>query len=61
MEAQKTKLLISTERQKVVEKEAETEQLKATIAARKQADVSRITMERKVLEKQVRSRSIPRE
>lgn len=52
MEAEKTKLLISIERQRVVEKEAETERLKASIAAEKAANVSRITMERKIIKKQ---------
>merc|ERR1719336_1196508 len=37
MEAEKTKLLISTLRQKVVEKEAETERKKAVIEAEKEA------------------------
>merc|ERR1712048_404642 len=37
MEAEKTKLMISTQRQKVVEKEAETERKKAVIEAEKEA------------------------
>merc|ERR1719219_2836137 len=37
MEGEKTKLLISTQRQKVVEKEAETERKKAVIEAEKEA------------------------
>jgi len=45
MEAEKTKLLIATEAQKVVEKEAETERKRATIEAQMKADVSAINME----------------
>ena len=42
MEAEKTKLMISTQRQKVVEKEAETERKKAVIEAEKEASVGKI-------------------
>merc|ERR1712203_1295924 len=42
MEGEKTKLLISTQRQKVVEKEAETERKKAIIEAEKEAHVAKI-------------------
>ena len=42
MEAEKTKLLISTQRQKVVEKEAETDRKKAVIEAEKEAHVAKI-------------------
>jgi hypothetical protein len=42
MEGEKTKLLISTQRQKVVEKEAETERKKAIIEAKKVADLAKI-------------------
>merc|ERR1712168_1205141 len=42
MEAEKTKLLISTQRQKVVEKDAETERKKAVIEAEKEAQVAKI-------------------
>merc|ERR1712198_44513 len=52
MEAEKTKLLISTQRQKVVEKEAETARKKAVIEAEKEAHVARIQYERKVQEKE---------
>merc|ERR1719195_806644 len=38
MEAEKTKLMISTQRQKVVEKEAETERKKAVIEAEKESN-----------------------
>merc|ERR1719216_250115 len=52
MEAEKTKLMISTQRQKVVEKEAETERKKAVIEAEKEAHVGKIQYERKILEKE---------
>merc|ERR1739848_927359 len=52
MEAEKTKLLISTQRQKVVEKEAETERKKAVIEAEKEASVGKIQYERNILEKE---------
>merc|ERR1712076_147254 len=52
MEAEKTKLLISTQRQKVVEKEAETERKKAVIEAEKEASVAKIQYERKILGKE---------
>merc|ERR1719273_1486622 len=52
MEAEKTKLMISTQRQKVVEKEAETERKKAVIEAEKEAQVARIHYERKINEKE---------
>lgn len=46
MEAEKTKLLIATEAQRVVEKEAETERKKSTIEAQMLSDVSRINMDK---------------
>lgn len=46
MEAEKTKLLIAMETQRVVEKEAETERKKSTIEAQMLSDVSRINMEK---------------
>merc|ERR1719219_1902874 len=52
MEAEKTKLMISTQRQKVVEKEAETERKKAVIEAEKEAQVAKIRYERKIMEKE---------
>ncbi|XP_060063978.1 erlin-1-like isoform X1 [Ylistrum balloti] len=52
MEAEKTKLLISIQKQKVVEKEAETERKKAIIEAEKLAEVSRIQWEQKIIEKE---------
>jgi len=51
MEAEKTKLMIAMQAMKVAEKEAETEKRKAIIEAQKLAEVNRINMERKVLEK----------
>ena len=52
MEAEKTKLLIANEIQRVVEKEAETEKIRATIEAEKIAEVSKISMEKEIAEKQ---------
>merc|ERR1719188_1433608 len=45
MEAEKTKLLISTQKQKVIEKDAETERKKAVIEAEKEAQVAKIKYE----------------
>ena len=52
IEAEKTKLLIATQHKSVVEYEAETDLLKATIQARKVAEVSKINMEKEILEKE---------
>ncbi|XP_022312896.2 erlin-2-B-like [Crassostrea virginica] len=52
MEAEKTKLLISIQKQKVVEKEAETERKKAVIEAEKKAQVSKIEWQQKITEKE---------
>jgi len=52
MEAEKTKLLIAEQRQKVVEKEAETERKRAIIEAEKQSQVSKIEFEQKIMEKE---------
>lgn len=51
MEAERTKLLIATEKQKVVEKEAETERKRAIIEAQKSAEVANITYSQKIMEK----------
>lgn len=51
-EAEKTKLLIAREYQKVVEKDAETERKKAVIEAEKEAQVAKINYEQKVMEKE---------
>merc|ERR1719219_2776751 len=52
MEAEKSKLLIAEQRQKVVEKEAETERKKAVIEAEKAAQVNKIQYEAKIVEKE---------
>ena len=54
MEAEKTKLLIAHEIQNVVQKEAETEKIRATIEAEMIAAVSKINMEKEIAEKQKR-------
>ncbi|XP_015979721.2 erlin-1 isoform X1 [Rousettus aegyptiacus] len=56
MEAEKTKLLIATQKQKVVEKEAETERKKAIIEAEKIAQVAKIRFQQKVMEKETEKR-----
>jgi hypothetical protein len=52
MEAEKTKLMIATQAQKVVMKEAETDRKKATIEAEKVAEVSKIRMQQQIAEKE---------
>uniref|UniRef100_A0A3Q1F334 ER lipid raft associated 2 n=1 Tax=Acanthochromis polyacanthus TaxID=80966 RepID=A0A3Q1F334_9TELE len=52
LESEKTKLLISQQTQKVVEKEAETERIKAVIEAEKVAQVAEIKFGQKVMEKE---------
>jgi len=52
MEAEKTKLLVAAQTQKIVEKEAQTEKMKATIEAEKSAAVSKIKMEQSIMEKE---------
>ena len=52
MEAEKTKLLIAEQRQKVVRKDAETERVKAVIEAEQVAQVNRIQLEQQVLQKE---------
>uniref|UniRef100_A0A8C4E4S9 Band 7 domain-containing protein n=1 Tax=Dicentrarchus labrax TaxID=13489 RepID=A0A8C4E4S9_DICLA len=52
LESEKTKLLISQQTQKVVEKEAETERIKAVIEAEKVAQVAEIKYGQKVMEKE---------
>merc|ERR1712013_955219 len=52
MEAEKTKLMISTQRQKVIEKDAETDRKKAVIEAEKEAQVGKIRYEQNILEKE---------
>ena len=52
MEGEKTKLLIAEQKQKVVEKEAQTDRKKAIIEAEKIASVSKIQLEQKINEKE---------
>merc|ERR1712212_1172334 len=52
MESEKTKLLISTQKQKVIEKDAETERKKAVIEAEKEAHVAKIKYEQNILERE---------
>uniref|UniRef100_A0A8C9ZUQ3 ER lipid raft associated 2 n=1 Tax=Sander lucioperca TaxID=283035 RepID=A0A8C9ZUQ3_SANLU len=56
MESEKTKLLVSVQTQKVVEKEAETERIKAVIEAEKVAQVAEIKFGQKVMEKETEKR-----
>ncbi|KAG5831536.1 hypothetical protein ANANG_G00304720 [Anguilla anguilla] len=56
MEAEKTRLLITVQTQKVVEKEAETERKKAIIEAQKSAQVAEINFQQKVMEKETEKR-----
>uniref|UniRef100_A0A8D0G7J6 Erlin-1 n=1 Tax=Sphenodon punctatus TaxID=8508 RepID=A0A8D0G7J6_SPHPU len=56
MEAEKTKLLIIVQKQRVVEKEAETEWKKALIEAEKTAQVAKIQYQQKVMEKETEKR-----
>ncbi|KAJ4433322.1 hypothetical protein ANN_15581 [Periplaneta americana] len=51
-EGEKTKLLISIQHQKVVEKDAETERKKAVIEAEKEALVAKIQFDQKIMEKE---------
>lgn len=52
MEAEKTKLLVAIQAQKVAEKEAETQKKKATIDAHTKSEVSKIKMEQEIMEKE---------
>ncbi|CAD6196554.1 unnamed protein product [Caenorhabditis auriculariae] len=52
MEAEKTKLLVATQRQRVVEKEAETERKRALIEAEKESQVADIRNKQKISEKE---------
>eukprot|EP01137_Pigoraptor_chileana_P002957 Opistho-2@42489 len=56
MEAEKTKLMIAEQHQKVIEKEAETERKRAIIEAEKHSAVARIQNEMKVNEKESQKR-----
>eukprot|EP00914_Ancora_sagittata_P029580 GHVO01058588.1.p1 GENE.GHVO01058588.1~~GHVO01058588.1.p1 ORF type:complete len:323 (+),score=43.67 GHVO01058588.1:123-1091(+) len=50
MEGERTKLMIAAEKQKVIEKEAETERKKALIEAAKDAEVAKIHWQQKIME-----------
>lgn len=52
METEKTKLLISVERQKVLEMESESKKKQAVIQARADAEISKIVKEKEVLEEE---------
>ncbi|CAG5095374.1 Similar to erlin2-b: Erlin-2-B (Xenopus laevis) [Cotesia congregata] len=52
MEGEKTKLLISIQHQKVVEKDAETDRKKALIEAEKESQVAAIQYNQKIMEKE---------
>lgn len=52
VEAEKTKLLIAHEKQRVVEKEAETERRRAVIEAEKSSQVAKIAWDQKIMEKE---------
>lgn len=52
VEAEKTKLMIATQAQKVIEQEAETDRRRATIEAEKVREVSKIRMEQQITEKE---------
>lgn len=56
MEGEKTKLLIAFQRQKVVEKEAETELKRALIEAEKISQVAKIHYQQKIMEKETEKR-----
>merc|ERR1712179_684869 len=51
-EGEKTKLMISSQRQKVIEKDAETARKKSVIEAEKEAQVAKIKYEQNILEKE---------
>jgi len=52
MESEKTKLLIATQKQKVIEKESETDRKKAVIEAEKESMVAKIKYEQNILERE---------
>ncbi|XP_062256838.1 erlin-1 [Platichthys flesus] len=56
MEAEKTRLMVTAQTQKVVEKEAETERKKAIIEAQKVALVAEIHFQQKIMEKETEKR-----
>lgn len=52
MESEKTKYLIANERQKVIEKEAETSRKQSIIRANSEAEVSKIIKEKEINEQE---------
>ncbi|PIO62556.1 SPFH/Band 7/PHB domain protein [Teladorsagia circumcincta] len=56
MEAEKTKLLVAVQHQKVVEKEAETDRKKAVIEAEKKAQVAAIMHKQTIAEKETQKK-----
>ncbi|KAF6020733.1 ERLIN2 [Bugula neritina] len=56
MEQEKTKLLIAVQRQKVIEKEAETERKRAIIEAEKQQQVAKITWMQNIEQKEAQKK-----
>lgn len=56
MEAEKTKLMVATQHQKVVEKEAETDRKKAVIEAEKKAQVADISHKQTIAEKETQKK-----
>lgn len=56
MEAEKTKLMISTERQKVLEKEAETIRKQNVIKAQTEAEISKINQEKEINEQETKKK-----
>jgi erlin len=52
MEAEKTKLMVSTQAQKVAEKEAETDKMRATVEAEKQREVAAIDSKKQLAQEQ---------
>lgn len=56
LEVEKANVRIANVRQRLIEKQSETEQLKAQIEARKIADVSKIASQKALLEKQTQQK-----
>ena len=54
MESEKTKFLISSERQRVSEKEAETQRMQNVIKAKGEAEVSQIVQQKSILEQETK-------
>jgi len=56
MEAEKTRYLIANEKQKVIEKEAETSRKQNIIRAQSEAEVSKIVKEKEINEQESQKR-----